>query len=294
MSNATPSDAPPAYDKVVGNAPSSSSASGNAAGAAGPAASSTSTSTGAGHTPHRQSSLNEERDIEQEDRPLPPGWIPQFSEEHERFYFVDTKDPNGPRSIWWHPLDDPTWLSKVPAGMDPLVYIHKLWDEVPMPSPVNRQSQLPGVRQGGTANMQGHFPGTNAVQSGQQAQYGRMVNGKRVVTLEELTQIYLDKMGTPEEYERKNPPSKASKMFHTKETARERQRRHAEHKARDAADALSYRRPMYPPAYPVGMYGPRYGYPSYGRPYGMAYPGLGMSGAFLGLGAGALLGSAMF
>lgn len=163
-------------------------------------------------------------------------------------------------------MDDPEWLSKVPNGMDPIEYIQKLWDDEPEPSPAARHSQLPGVRQGATENMQGHFPGTSTLQQGQQQQYGRVVNGKRMVTLEDLTQMYLDRMGSPEEYERKNPPNKASKMFHKKETAAQRQRRHAEHKARDAADALAYRQPVYPPAYPVGMYGPRYGCPSHFRP----------------------------
>lgn len=188
---------------------------------------------------------------------------------------MDTKDPNGPRSIWvmydsssltkaeshsqWHPLDDPGWLSTVPQGMKPIEYIQKLWDDEPDPSPMPQNTQLPGFSQGGTPNMQHGYPGTSTMQQGQRREYGRIVNGRRVVTLEDLTQLYLDKMGTPEEYERRNPPSKASKMFHSKETAAQRQRRHAEHKARDAADALSYRQPVYPPAYPVGMYGPRYG-----------------------------------
>lgn len=43
------------------------------------------------------------------------------------FFFVDTMAPNGPRSIWTHPLDDPEWLSTVPQGMDPLAYVYKLW-----------------------------------------------------------------------------------------------------------------------------------------------------------------------
>jgi len=43
------------------------------------------------------------------------------------FFFVDTMAPNGPRSIWTHPLDDPEFLSTVPQGMDPLAYVYKLW-----------------------------------------------------------------------------------------------------------------------------------------------------------------------
>lgn len=68
----------------------------------------------------------------------------------------------------------------------------------------------PGVRQGGTSTMQSPFPGTV-----------RMVNGQQVqrVKMEDLVQHELAKMGTPEEYEKRNPPGKTSKLFHKKETA---------------------------------------------------------------------------
>lgn len=58
--------------------------------------------------------------------------------------------------------------------------------------------------------MQANFPGTTVMQNGQRMQR---------VTVEDLTQYYLSKMGTPEEYERQNPPTKFSTFFHKKETA---------------------------------------------------------------------------
>jgi len=71
--------------------------------------------------------------------------------------------------------------------------------------------------------------------------------------MEDLVQHELQKMGTPEEYARKNPPSKGSKLFHHKESASKRQRRHAEHRAQDLADELAYRSPVVSPyASPYG------------------------------------------
>jgi len=66
----------------------------------------------------------------------------------------------------------------------------------------------PGYRQGGTIGMQQVYPGTNSLQSGQRTK----------VTMEDLTQYYLGKMGTPEEYERKHPRGKFSKLLHEKES----------------------------------------------------------------------------
>ncbi|KAF2735433.1 hypothetical protein EJ04DRAFT_576218 [Polyplosphaeria fusca] len=50
------------------------------------------------------------RSMEDENRPLPPGWIRQFDPQEQHQFFVDTQsDP--PRSIWTHPYDDTTFLS---------------------------------------------------------------------------------------------------------------------------------------------------------------------------------------
>ena len=50
------------------------------------------------------------RSMEDELRPLPPGWIRQFDAKEGHQFFVDTK-ANPPRSIWVHPHDDQEYLS---------------------------------------------------------------------------------------------------------------------------------------------------------------------------------------
>jgi hypothetical protein len=53
------------------------------------------------------------RSMEDEGRPLPPGWSRQYDSKSEHQFFVDTtKQP--PRSIWHHPYDDEEYLSTLP------------------------------------------------------------------------------------------------------------------------------------------------------------------------------------
>lgn len=53
------------------------------------------------------------RSMEDENRPLPPGWVRSFDPVENHQFFVDTtKDP--PRSIWVHPYDDPDFLATLP------------------------------------------------------------------------------------------------------------------------------------------------------------------------------------
>lgn len=50
--------------------------------------------------------------MEDENRPLPAGWVRTFDPETSHQFFVDTtKDP--PRSIWTHPYDDNEYLSSL-------------------------------------------------------------------------------------------------------------------------------------------------------------------------------------
>ena len=54
--------------------------------------------------------VHHRRSMEDENRPLPLGWVRQFDAQHEHQFFVDTtKDP--PRSVWHHPYDDQQYLS---------------------------------------------------------------------------------------------------------------------------------------------------------------------------------------
>lgn len=50
------------------------------------------------------------RSMEDEQRPLPDGWVRQYDDQQHHQFFVDTRsDP--PRSIWHHPYDDEDYLS---------------------------------------------------------------------------------------------------------------------------------------------------------------------------------------
>ncbi|XAO25532.1 hypothetical protein I312_104360 [Cryptococcus bacillisporus CA1280] len=51
-------------------------------------------------------------------RPLPDGWVQQFNNEHQAWFYVNTKAPGGPASQWTHPADDqPTYAP--PPGNPP-------------------------------------------------------------------------------------------------------------------------------------------------------------------------------
>ncbi|KAK0755057.1 hypothetical protein B0T18DRAFT_435263 [Schizothecium vesticola] len=58
--------------------------------------------------------LHARRSMEDELRPLPPGWVRTYDPETQHQFFVDTsRDP--PRSIWVHPHDDDEYLASLPA-----------------------------------------------------------------------------------------------------------------------------------------------------------------------------------
>lgn len=60
-----------------------------------------------------------------EDRPLPQGWVRQFSPDHSRWYYVDTDaNKGGGRSTWNHPLFDELYLS----SLDPAERTCVEWD----------------------------------------------------------------------------------------------------------------------------------------------------------------------
>lgn len=50
------------------------------------------------------------RSMEDEQRPVPKGWVRQFDQESGHQFYVDTTT-NPPRSIWHHPYDDQRYLS---------------------------------------------------------------------------------------------------------------------------------------------------------------------------------------
>ncbi|KAI1076293.1 hypothetical protein F5B20DRAFT_594168 [Whalleya microplaca] len=50
--------------------------------------------------------------VEDERRPLPPGWVRSFDAEHKHQFFVDTRSSPA-RSIWHHPMDDEAYLASL-------------------------------------------------------------------------------------------------------------------------------------------------------------------------------------
>ena len=94
-----PAEAPPAYNDVVGGSSSTSSR---------PQQSSKTSHLDVPDNHHIPAPSR--RSMEDENRPLPKGWIRSFDSDSHHQFFVDTsKDP--PRSIWVHPYDDEQYLS---------------------------------------------------------------------------------------------------------------------------------------------------------------------------------------
>jgi hypothetical protein len=50
--------------------------------------------------------------MEDESRPLPPGWVRQYDAKEHHQFFVDT-NKNPPRSIWQHPYDDDVYMNSL-------------------------------------------------------------------------------------------------------------------------------------------------------------------------------------
>lgn len=280
-----PTENPPAYSQAVGNGQTTSQPQEQA-----------------GSQPTRNPT---EHDLDEDTRILPPGWIVQLDTETERYFFVDTR-ATPPRSIWVHPQSDEEWLQQVPNDTSPDEYAHELWAQEP--DSANPQAQSSGPRVADQLrqdyrNQHGNDGPLTEPMQGQQSAPAQQ-DGKRVIkTRQELVEYILSKMGTPEEYEAKHPPNKASKLFRRNESPAERQRRHAENKARDILDqaamqrSMTYSRPGMAYSgyggYPAYGRRPMYGYGGYGGMYGNR---MGMGGGFmpLGLGMGAgLLGGSM-
>ncbi|KAL9122999.1 MAG: hypothetical protein Q9187_000437 [Circinaria calcarea] len=66
------------------------------------------------------------RSMEDEARPLPPGWIRQYDPKNSHQFFVDTT-ANPPRSIWQHPYDDQQFLDSLdPQERERILSLHKV------------------------------------------------------------------------------------------------------------------------------------------------------------------------
>ena len=102
MPDQVPTEPPPSYSQATGSSTSSR-----------PHASSAAGTSARLEVPGQSSNdipLEHRRSMEDEQRPLPEGWVRTFDAATEHQFFVDTtKDP--PRSIWTHPYDDDEYLS---------------------------------------------------------------------------------------------------------------------------------------------------------------------------------------
>ena len=102
MARDEPEEAPPTYEAAVGGPSTSNSGTGEST---------------ASRTFHKLSRKSRNgippetrRSMEDENRPLPEGWVRSFDPDNSHQFYVDTKaDP--PRSIWHHPHDDDQYLS---------------------------------------------------------------------------------------------------------------------------------------------------------------------------------------
>ncbi|KAF2746977.1 hypothetical protein M011DRAFT_72738 [Sporormia fimetaria CBS 119925] len=100
MSTLAPPEPPPSYETAVGSGSGSSR----------PVTPRVSTEGPPRLTERNGIPADRRRSMEDENRPLPPGWIRQFDPTEGHQFFVDTR-ANPPRSIWVHPYDDEQFLS---------------------------------------------------------------------------------------------------------------------------------------------------------------------------------------
>lgn len=89
MNTTEPSEPPPAYEDATAQGPSRVS-----------------------HQTRNGIPPTSRRSMEDESRPLPPGWVRQYDAGTHHQFFVDTRS-NPPRSIWLHPHDDEQYLNSL-------------------------------------------------------------------------------------------------------------------------------------------------------------------------------------
>ncbi|KAF2197977.1 hypothetical protein GQ43DRAFT_443764 [Delitschia confertaspora ATCC 74209] len=114
MSLNVPDAPPPSYEQATGSSSSST-----------PNPARLSTEIPAARRERNGIPMERRRSMEDESRPLPPGWVRQFDTESHHQFFVDTTK-NPPRSIWVHPYDDDEYLSTLsPEERKKLTRIHR-------------------------------------------------------------------------------------------------------------------------------------------------------------------------
>lgn len=105
-----PSEPPPSYAQATG----SSAASGSAGASSSNNVDTTHLSVPGSSDGKLGVPASYRRSMEDEQRPLPSGWVRTYDPSTEHQFYVDTsKDP--PRSIWVHPHDDDEYLATLPT-----------------------------------------------------------------------------------------------------------------------------------------------------------------------------------
>lgn len=249
------------------------------------------------------------RSMEDENRPIPEGWVRQFDHRENHQFFVDTRT-NPPRSIWHHPYDDEQYmlsltpeersriqdLGRIPTNAD--IEAESSYDESAEPS-------LPSAAAPGT--------GTTGQPVGAK-KLGRRMKDALTNTTHEQREA---RRRQRDEEERR--AYEVHQRFRTAMT-KAAQTGEPQLLGRDSEDREVYIEPPYGPGNGFAgdrMYGGRaygynpfaqglYGYPDarflrptqpYSRPLGYGYGGgygggLGMP--LMGLGGGFMLGSMLF
>ncbi|MCJ1257183.1 hypothetical protein MMC24_005008 [Lignoscripta atroalba] len=242
------------------------------------------------------------RSMEDEARPLPPGWSRQFDPQTSHQFFVDTK-AQPPRSIWHHPYDDQQYLDSLASHERERVQgLHK----VPSHADIEAESSDDG--EGGYHHDRHKNPAVGAGGSASHASDGKTTFGRRMKdkitgSTHEQREAYRLQRGEEERraYERHQALRQA--MARAIETGQPQ----LVGRDRDGKDV--YIEPPYGGNMPHGAYGYnpytqgpyanpnatfiRPNYP-YARPYGYGYGGgygMPLAGGLMG---GVLLGGLMF
>lgn len=109
-----PDEAPPSYSQATGSSQASNPAQSAAGSSSNTNASSHLNVPGASAGGKDGIPTAYRRSMEDEQRPLPKGWVRTYDPNSEHQFFVDTtKEP--PRSIWHHPYDDDEYLATLPT-----------------------------------------------------------------------------------------------------------------------------------------------------------------------------------
>lgn len=111
-----------------------------------------------------------------EDRSLPPGWSKQWSEEHRRYFYVDSNSINGPQSHWIHPSE----MNIHPSRGRVSNFVDSSYAQDPRQQPYGQQSmyqQVPAQMSERRSDGRGRKSGMNPMMAGAGGLAGGMLLG---------------------------------------------------------------------------------------------------------------------